>query len=384
MSFSIKYIGFDESTGYGVSAANFVKALQKENIDVTFLKIMPGNVEHGGNYGNGLPQNDKNYQLVIIHLVPEYYPYSFKHEKANDANCKVWGYTTWETDKIPGHWPELLNQMDGIFVPSHWNKNIFRKCGVKTRIEVLPHISEFEGNCSTNISNKELQSVLDEVGNRFLFYSIGVWSERKAPWLLLQAFTEEFTEKDHVALILKTGKEDWVNYRRRWQRLFRKEVGSASVAFQRTVHSNQPHGNVYHIDNKLNEDDMANLHKRGDCFISFTRGEGWGMGSYEAAWFGKAVAITPYGGVIDYLPKEYAYLFDYRLIPVNCNYGKASYSADQNWADVILEDAKRKMRYLFENSQERKNKGGLLRDYMMRNYNSTHIVKQFMEVFTNG
>ncbi|KEF39759.1 glycosyltransferase [Schinkia azotoformans MEV2011] len=384
MSISINYVGFDESTGYGVAAANFVKALQSENVDVNFIKIKPGHTEKGGIFAEDHSINNKNYHLAIIHTVPEYYPYWFKFEKAKNENCKVWGYTAWETDKIPGHWPDFLNQMDGIFVPSHWNKHVFQKCGVTTRIEVLPHISEFEGKCSTSVINKELQSVFNKVGDHFLFYSIGVWSERKAPWHLLQAFTEEFAEEENVSLILKTGKEDWVNFRRRWQRLFRKEVGSSSQAFQKAIRSYKPHDNIYHIDSELTNDDMANLHKRGNCFISCTRGEGWGMGSYEATWFGKAVAITPYGGVIDYLPKEYAYLFDYRLIPVNCNYGKASYSADQNWADVILEDAKRKMRHLFENSQERNNKGVLLRDYMMRNYSSAHIVKQFMEVFTNG
>ncbi|WP_207435214.1 glycosyltransferase family 4 protein [Sabulibacter ruber] len=368
----IHYIGFNESTGYGVAANSLVQALRRSGADVSFTGILPGKPEEGGvRTSADVPETAGPFAFSIIHTVPEYYPYWIRSEKQKNRETQVWGYTTWETDQLPDHWPALLNQLDGLFVTSHWNKEVFQKSGVTARIEVLPHVSEFEGAAEGKPS-QVLDPVFQTVKDDFLFYSIGVWNERKAPWLLIEAFQQEFSKDEKVALVLKTGRVDWTSpYKRRWNKLFRKGFGEASDAFKKLVTSQN--SKIYHLGQELSSQEVALLHKRGDCFISFTRGEGWGMGAYEAAWFGKAVAITAYGGALDYLPPHLAYLLDFDLVPVHTAFGQESYSSNQKWAEVNLPLARKTMRHIFENAVIAQEKGSLLRQHVSTNFSAEAI-----------
>jgi glycosyltransferase involved in cell wall biosynthesis len=118
---------------------------------------------------------------------------------------------------------------------------------------------------------------------------------------------------------------------------------------------------------------------RGDCFISLGRGEGWGMGSYEAAWRGKPIIITGLGGVLDYLPENLSYRVSYGLIPVCCEKGGQSYTLDQLWAEPDLAHARQLMRQVFEDQQGAAEKGMQLRDYVTHNFNSALIAQRCLD-----
>ncbi|WP_148041325.1 glycosyltransferase [Rufibacter immobilis] len=355
-----------------MAAHSMVQALRRAGVPVHFTGILPGKPEEGGIQVTSEPaQSASPSEFHIIHTVPEYYPYWIRAAKQRSQQAKVWGYTTWETDQLPVHWPALLNQLDGLFVTSHWNKEVFQKSGVTVQIEVLPHVSEFEGVAEGKAS-RALEHVLEKVQDDFLFYSIGVWNERKAPWLLIEAFKQEFSKHEKVALLVKTGRIDWTSaYKRRWNKLFRKGFGEASAAFKNLV---SPQGaKIYHLCKELTSQEVALLHKRGDCFISFTRGEGWGMGAYEAAWFGKPVAITAYGGALDYLPPHMSYLLDCSLVPVQTAFGQESYSSNQKWANVNLPAARKTMRHIFEQASSAREQGKQLRQHVSSNFSAEAI-----------
>ena len=183
---TIKYIGCDDSTGYSIAAKNLVICIEtgicNRVLDTCGLRRFRHNPHL-------VSQTTEGYKNVIIHLMPEYYPKWLEFERTQNTKSKIiWGYTAWETDKIPRHWKDLLNLMDGIFVPCNWNRDVFLECGVKTRIEVLPHISQFQGKTPEVSSSPPLQKFMERIGKRFVFYNIGAWSERKAPWLLIRDF----------------------------------------------------------------------------------------------------------------------------------------------------------------------------------------------------
>lgn len=373
---NIHYIGFSEDTGYGISAKLLVDALRKHGTKVFFTGIVPGNTEKGGTIvENG--SEDESYEYVIIHTVPEYFPYWFYKEKKENSTVKVWGYTTWETDSIPDHWLPLLQLMDGLFVPGKINADVFRSCGVSKPIFLLPHISQFHGLC-TNEASVRLQSALDKVSGRFLFYFIGTWSDRKAPWLIMDAFNDEFGLQDNVALLIKTGETDYTDFRRSWRHRFRKNFGRATGAFKKRLNKNK--NPVIHITDEISDEEIASLHNHGDCFISLTRGEGWGIASYEAAWFGKPVIITGYGGMTDYLSAENSCLVDFELSTVRTNYGNKSYSKNQKWAEPDILHARKLMRHIYENQQEANQKGTLLKQNVMEKFYPDLIVKNCLEV----
>jgi glycosyltransferase involved in cell wall biosynthesis len=59
------------------------------------------------------------------------------------------------------------------------------------------------------------------------------------------------------------------------------------------------------------------LHATGDCFVSLSHGEGWGLGAFDAATLGKPLLISPYGGPAEYLPRDYPGFIDYAMVPVS-------------------------------------------------------------------
>jgi hypothetical protein len=86
------------------------------------------------------------------------------------------------------------------------------------------------------------------------------------------------------------------------------------------------------------------LHATGDCYVSLSHGEGWGIGAFDAATLAKPVLIAPYGGPAEYLPGDYPGFIAYRMVPVCGWTAKASFGPPQRWAQPDAEDAARKLR----------------------------------------
>ena len=76
------------------------------------------------------------------------------------------------------------------------------------------------------------------------------------------------------------------------------------------------------------DDRIAGLHTRGDCYVTLAHGEGWGIGAFDATAYGNPVVATGWGGFLEYLDDESAFLVDHTLAAVEHN-AFASYSADQ-------------------------------------------------------
>lgn len=404
----IRYIRFLESTGYGIAAAGLIRALRDAGAEVAVTSLLPGPTAQGGRIvgqdhdgaasAHGVDSMDDmdgvdGVDGVIVHTVPEYYPYWLRRMKREHPGAPVWGYTAWETDLLPPHWPGLLNRMDGIFVPSAWNREVFRSSGVRKPVRVVAHVSEFHGRPPEHPPSPALERWLESVEDRFLFYYVGAWSERKDTASLLQAFLDEFDVDERVALLLKTGELDWSSYRSRWNRAL-----TGSPAFRSSADSvarilelcGKRHGNtirntgnlrIIHIPDPLPSSDLAWLHARSDCFLSLTRGEGWGMGGYEAAWFGNGVVMTGYGGQLDYLPPDAACLIPYTLVPVSAAYGRKSYRSEQKWAAADSSAARRTMRRLAAEPERCRALGSRLQRHVRAHFAPQRIAESCLEVF---
>lgn len=63
--------------------------------------------------------------------------------------------------------------------------------------------------------------------------------------------------------------------------------------------------NVEVINGLISDEEMDTLHDRCDCYVSFSKSEGVGMGPVEAALRDKPVIITNYGGSPEYVRTPY-------------------------------------------------------------------------------
>lgn len=63
--------------------------------------------------------------------------------------------------------------------------------------------------------------------------------------------------------------------------------------------------NVKVINDLVTDEDMDDIHRMGDCYVSFSSSEGVGLGAVEAATRDKPVIVTSYGGVTEYIKTPY-------------------------------------------------------------------------------
>src|SRR5262249_517682 len=163
----------------------------------------------------------------------------------------------------------------------------------------------------------------------FVYYTIGEWTERKAVFKTIEAYLRAFARRDPVLLVVKTSPRDLRLPLSRGAGTAGKGTTAWSVARLLAQHRDPPPARL--IAGELVDVDIVALHGRGNCFVSLSRGEGWGLGAFDAATHGNPVVTTGYGGQLDYLADS-PHLVRFELVPVDDPAGFPSYAPDQRWA----------------------------------------------------
>jgi hypothetical protein len=190
---------------------------------------------------------------------------------------------TWETTDLPGELGSMLGWFDAVITPSEFCAGVIGKdLNPRTSLHVVPH-------CFDELFWPAPDPDWD--GDRpYRFYSIGAWGERKNHLGVLRAYLHEFTKSDRVQLMLLIEGADFDE--------IRSVIARSGIPPAELPELNVPDvQDVGHLD----EAQLVELHIDGDCFVSATRGEGWGLGMFEAAILGKAVIAPRWGGQLDFL-----------------------------------------------------------------------------------
>src|SRR5690606_15928782 len=184
------------------------------------------------------------------------------------AGKRVFGYTVWEVERLPAHWPGILNQLDGVLVPCRWNISVFRDAGVNVPVHLVPHLPQLSAIEATPEDRTALRRRLGDPGNTasFVVYTIAHWSARKAPHLAIEAYWRAFAPDDPVLMIVKTSRSDVTRRHRHWRNLFRRRFPSPSRTVAEMVRRRS--GDVAPVaviaDETLGEGEMRALHDMGD------------------------------------------------------------------------------------------------------------------------
>ena len=312
------------------------------------------------------------YDTVLIHLVPEF----FDHWRAVEPGKTVIGITTWESERLPDHWVPILNRIDGVIVPSHWNRDAFLRCGVERPIHVAPHIYSRPQEAAV-----PWESEFTREGD-YLFYTIGSWSDRKGTAQVVESFCEAFTSRDAVALVVKTQPVN--EFGRRWGRWWwhvARRFDSSRRAMEKIRRRFDDPPRIVLIANEMSEAEIEGLHERADCFVSLSRAEGWGLGAYEAAYHGKPVIMTRNGGQVDFLPPELSYAVPFEMVAAKPQgaIDRDAFLHGQYWAEPERKAAAGTLRYVNEHREEANARGERLRDFVEARFQSEEICRGILQ-----
>ena len=360
MTIGVKYIAYPNASGYGLAAVAYVRALHNAGVPVWWQPWFLGGEPHLWTPRDGLDtlplaqaaegwaaladlpsliaatMRPIEYDTVVAHVVPEHWPRLVEPVK------RMLGYTVWETDALPSHWPALLNAMSAIAVPSRMNSEIFRRGGVSRTVHVVPHVRRHAWTAAARDAAAALRLRLRIPDDHFVFYTIGAWDPRKALDDLMTTFATTFRAEDRVTLLIKTtstignaanGSGSPVETR----------VRAIADLLMRQTGRPRPNFAVIAADD-ISGRTIDAIHALGDCYVSLTHGEGWGLGAFDAAALGTPVLITGWGGQLDYLGDDYPGLIRYRMARVSGWLPHASYRGDQLWASPDLDHASALMR----------------------------------------
>lgn len=338
----IFYIGQYGTSGYATAAKGYIAKYVIENCPIEWYPLYFDDTKLDKNfYVDSLAESAVNYKLgvklqeitSIVHCTPDLYPKMIT-EKSLKKYKQIIGFCTWESNKLPTNWSNFINIMDEIWVPSEYNKIHYVESGVKIPIKVVPHVW-----FKQKLFNKNNIKIYDFMGNliptcKYTYYTIGEFTERKGIIDAIKTFDKLYNNNKNIQLIIKTSYKEYniknLTYCIESIKSVTKNLGKS----------------IFLIIKNISNLEMLCIHSIGDCYISFTRGEGFGLTIFDALNYYKPIIATGYSGHIDFLGKDYSGLINYELVQVSgMDKFSNSYTKDQLWAMPNLDHAYTLMEY---------------------------------------
>jgi glycosyltransferase involved in cell wall biosynthesis len=340
------YLALDDASGYATAADRGRVALAMTGLEIDWTPMVPG-----AGWGLGFapprlldpfaPPDGPAHRVggavpgagpvVVVHLVPEYLP--LVRQRCPDAF--IVGHTAWETDRIPGHWVPCLDAADLVVVPSRFAADAVGASAVSSPVVVVPHVVAPLVTFPV-APGRSAAMWSDLPSDQVVFYTIAEWNERKAVAKTVEAYLRAFTSGDPVTMVVKTSFRDFGQPAPSGRRPV--EPGTTAWALARLLARHRDPPAVHLVTRELAEGEIQALHRRADCFVSLCRGEGWGLGAFDAAAWGNPVVTTAFGGHLDFLADS-PLLVDFELVAVDHPAGIPSYAPDQRWADPNVDHA---------------------------------------------
>ena len=336
----IAYLHLHEASGYAEAARRCMAALGAAGVEVTGVPFVPGGGPGLGFEPAGRAGLDaaRGCDVIVSHLVPEYWPIV----RSAFPGTPLVGHTVWETDRVPRHWPTLLEVADLVLVPTEWNADAMRRSGIARPIAVVPHVAA----APSSGSSPDWEGI---PAAAFVCYTIGPWTTRKALAGVVGAYQRAFAGRTDTLLVLKTSARDFTAGSAHPPS--RVGPGTTAWALARLLAGTRDPAPVLLVAREVDEASIGALHRRGDCFVSLSHGEGWSFPAFDAAAYGNPVVVPRHGGPLAYLSADSAFLVDHELVPVD-EPGNPSYTPDQLWAEPSLADAAAQLRRVRDEPEE--------------------------------
>jgi len=267
----------------------------------------------------------------------------------------------WEFGSLPKEWVDVFSKdVDEMWVPSNYVREVYIESGIpKDRVFVIPN------GFNPNKFNRNGEKYALKTKKKFKFLFVGGTIYRKGIDILLKAYTTHFKKSDDVCLVIK-------------------DMGGNSF-YDRQTFTNQINEiindknapDIEYIDEFLSEEELRGLYQTVDILVHPYRGEGFGLPILESMACGTSVIVTNGGAALDFCNAENSFLVDAEKTFYKEKKVGELETVNHPWLyEVSLDELKSKMKYVFENVLEVKEKGKKSFEYVHSNFTWENAVKK--------
>lgn len=195
-------------------------------------------------------------------------------------------YTMFERRQVGASTVAMLNEIDAIWVPCSFNRDILVAAGAKNVTWIpFPYFDD-DPHLGLPPPRREPRT----------FLWVGRWEPRKAPHNLIRAFLRAF-KPGEARLILKMGTVPWRGEYPEPEQVIVDELG-VDLGCWRPFELAR---DIKIIRGRLTPKEMVDLHANADVYCSASRGEGLDLPAYAAKVGGRRIVTTDSGGPRDFL-----------------------------------------------------------------------------------
>jgi glycosyltransferase involved in cell wall biosynthesis len=233
-------------------------------------------------------------------------------------------YPTWELSIYPQEWAKQLNCFDEIWAPSRFIFESIQQASSKPVFH-MPLSTEVE---VTSFLGRRYFEIPESSYVFLFFFDFSSYIDRKNPFATIKAFEMVCSARPNanIRLVIKLNRY-----------ITSPRSQSDFQRFIELVNQCQCGDRVIIIDKLLTDNEVKNLVRCCDCFVTLHRSEGYGKGMAEAMFLGKPVIATAYSGNLDFMNEANSCLVPYKLIDVE--EGQYPYAKGQVWAEPDIHQA---------------------------------------------
>ncbi len=257
-------------------------------------------------------------------------------------------YPAWELARYPAAWARVLERFDEVWAPSEFIREAIAgavsKPVVTMPLAVDLKLSAFLGRRHFGIP--------EEAFVVLFFFDLSSFAERKNPGAVLDAFEQLAARRPdaHIHCVIKSRGG--------------QEADPAQAAFEARLAALAPRAQAIYGD--LSDNEIKNLVRVCDVFVSLHRSEGFGRGMAEAMAMGRPAIATGYSGNVDFMAPGTSLLVDYEMVPVAP--GAYPQGDGQVWAEASPIHASQLIEQLLDDPKAARAMGGRARDHIRTNY----------------
>lgn len=289
----------------------------------------------------------------------------FAEQAPDDDDIRTIVSVDYNLDIVPRNWEYYLKDVDEIWVPSQWTKEAItdRVPSFEDKTYVLPYgidrrhrPTEYDCEVCPNDAHRTPTPQDDQClrDDKFTFLVTSRFYHIKGVARTVEAFAREFSADEDVRLFFKTTSNNQFDF-------------DPGQSIQQLVHQelqmNRPPeigmGTAF-----LNSQKMHDLYGHVDAFVQASRAECFGLAQLQALWTGTPVIGTNWSAQQEVLPGSAFLVDDYEVTQPHHEYDMfvyekgTEYPPDAQWAEPSIDALRKKMRTVFELSEEERREIG--------------------------